>query len=160
LHTLLLTWVCCVSILQASISALAAGWNALVLDLRERDLLNNRELASLTFEQLQLTHSQKRELLGDTQQGQASSVVKDLMLTTVLPARCVTYVPRLACIPVYALMLSFFPRRHKILVFILIPLVEHHAVGLHDHSMQRTKGQLLLLCHVAQDKNQWPMQLW
>ncbi len=61
-------------------SALAAGWNALVLDLRERDLLNNRELASLTFEQLQLTHSQKQHL-------RELPHVEHLGLTSVLPAR-------------------------------------------------------------------------
>jgi hypothetical protein len=63
-------------------SALAAGWNALTLDLRERDLLNNSELAALTFEQLQLTHSQKEALV-------AMRHVRKLGLTSVLPARCV-----------------------------------------------------------------------
>lgn len=67
--------------LQVSMSALAAGWNALVLDLRERDLLSNRELASLSFEQLQLTHSQKQHLRDLPHVG-------DLGLTSVLPARC------------------------------------------------------------------------
>lgn len=66
---------------QVSMSALAAGWNALALDLRERDLLNNRELAALTFEQLQLTHSQKQHL-------RELPHVGDLGLTSVLPARC------------------------------------------------------------------------
>jgi len=61
-------------------AALAAGWNALVLDLRERDLLNNRELAALTFEQLQLTHSQKCNFRNLPHVG-------DLGLTSVLPAR-------------------------------------------------------------------------
>jgi hypothetical protein len=64
-------------------SALAAGWNALVLDLRQRDLLSNRELASLTFEQLQLTHSQKQHLRELPHVGQ-------LGLTSVLPARYVS----------------------------------------------------------------------
>ena len=78
---------------QASMSALAAGWNALVLDLRQRDLLNNRELAALMFEQLQLTHSQKMELLGQkSDQGQQNNQgrvahLQRLRLTTVLPAR-------------------------------------------------------------------------
>jgi hypothetical protein len=66
---------------QVSMSALAAGWNALVLDLRERDLLNNKELAALTFEQLQLTHSQKQHL-------RELPHVGHLGLTSVLPARC------------------------------------------------------------------------
>lgn len=65
---------------QVAMSALAAGWNALVLDLRERDLLNNSELASLTFEQLQLTHSQKQHLRDLPHVGR-------LGLTSVLPAR-------------------------------------------------------------------------
>lgn len=60
--------------------ALAAGWNGLVLDLRERDLLDNRELAVLSFEQLQLTHSQKGHLRNLPHVGQ-------LGLTSVLPAR-------------------------------------------------------------------------
>lgn len=60
--------------------AIAAGWNALVLDLRQRDLLSTKELAIVMFEQLQLTHSQKQHLLNEDH-------LKALKLTTVLPAR-------------------------------------------------------------------------
>lgn len=73
-------WPCRAVLCQVSMSALAAGWNALVLDLRERDLLSNKELAALTFEQLQLTHSQKQHL-------RELPHVGHLGLTSVLPAR-------------------------------------------------------------------------
>lgn len=63
------------SLLQLSMSALAAGWNALAYDLRQRDLLSNRELACITFEQLLLSEAQEQELRG-------------LGLLPVLPARC------------------------------------------------------------------------
>jgi hypothetical protein len=65
-----------------AMGGLACGWNALVLDLRQRDLLSNRELACLTFEELQLTAQQKDSLL-------RLPHVARLGLTTVLPARCV-----------------------------------------------------------------------
>lgn len=60
---------------------LAAGWNALSLDLRQRDLLSNAELAALMFEQLQLTARQKEGL-------RALPHLARLGLTSVLPARC------------------------------------------------------------------------
>lgn len=46
----------------------------MVYDLRQRDLLSNKELACVTFEQLLLSPAQEK-------------YVKDLGLTTVLPAR-------------------------------------------------------------------------
>lgn len=55
-------------------SALAAGWNALVDDLRQRDLLSNKELAHVSFEHLLLDDRQEVE-------------VRSWGLTTVLPAR-------------------------------------------------------------------------
>jgi hypothetical protein len=69
-----------VVVAQASLCAFAAGWNALVLDLRQRDLLNNRELALLSFEPLQLTHTQKTAF-------SSNPTLKPLGLTTMLPAR-------------------------------------------------------------------------
>eukprot|EP00879_Flechtneria_rotunda_P005368 GHRR01005656.1.p1 GENE.GHRR01005656.1~~GHRR01005656.1.p1 ORF type:complete len:1010 (+),score=343.06 GHRR01005656.1:121-3150(+) len=60
---------------QLCLSALASGWDVLAVDLRQRDLLSNRELACLLFEQLQLSQEQLEHL-------------RDLGLTTVLPARC------------------------------------------------------------------------
>lgn len=64
-------------LLQLCMSALAAGWNALAYDLRQRDLLSNKELACVTFEHLLLDEAQEQE-------------VRDLGLLTVLPARCAT----------------------------------------------------------------------
>lgn len=65
---------------QLAMSGLAVGFNALSLDLRQRDLLSNAELASLTFEKLQLTARQTEGLRGLPH-------VARLGLTTVLPAR-------------------------------------------------------------------------
>jgi len=67
----------CACHLQLCLTAVAAGWNALVVDLRHRDLLSNTELAGLLFEQLQLGPEQLAFIKNN----------KDLALTTVLPAR-------------------------------------------------------------------------
>eukprot|EP00878_Enallax_costatus_P004393 GHUV01004631.1.p1 GENE.GHUV01004631.1~~GHUV01004631.1.p1 ORF type:complete len:1313 (+),score=319.45 GHUV01004631.1:85-4023(+) len=64
-----------VALQQMSMSALSAGWNAMVYDLRQRDLLSNKELACIAFEQLVLDEGTQQEL-------------KDMGLTDVLPARC------------------------------------------------------------------------
>lgn len=66
-------------------SALAAGWNAMVYDLRQRDLLSNKELACITFEQLVVDDRLQQEL-------------KAMGLTDVLPARCVFIACRAYCI--------------------------------------------------------------
>lgn len=91
---LVASWFARHALLQVSMCGLACGWNALVLDLRQRDLLSNKELACLTFEELQLTDKQKEHLRKlQTQEKKAKDAGKvpevALGLTTVLPARCV-----------------------------------------------------------------------